>query len=186
MERCILTHFQCACSYKNRPVEGEIQYLDYTRYCKNDVWWRQDPRIGCQEEGYCAYGKFRKMRNTITDIIKNRKREYFSEVSNSLRSSPRSFWSELNTMIPKINMKSIPKDMGAKDFDIHFKNVPDVITSSFTDDSTLFWKGQESIYTFKFNQIQRTDLRLLHCYQIKPVWTSWDLIGSSSRLLVNI
>ena len=26
----------------------------------------------------------------------------------------------------------------------------------------------------------------LHCYQIKLVWTSWDLIGSSSRLLVNI
>ena len=23
---------------KNHPVEGEIQYLDYTRYCKNDVW----------------------------------------------------------------------------------------------------------------------------------------------------
>ena len=81
--------------------------------------------------------KYRKMRNTITDIIKNRKKEYFSEVSNSLRSSPRTFWSELNTMIPKINMKSLPKDMGAKDFNIYFKNVPDVITSSFTDDSTL-------------------------------------------------
>ena len=46
--------------------------------------------------------------------------------------------------------------MGAKDFNIYFKNVPDVITSSFTDDSTLLWKGQESIYTFKFNEIQRT------------------------------
>ena len=45
-------------------------------------------------------------------------------------------------MIPKINMKSIPKDMGAKDFNIYFKNVPDVITSSFTDDNTLLWKGQ--------------------------------------------
>ena len=95
--------------------------------------------------------KYRKMRNTMTDIIKNRKREYFSEVSNSLPSSPRSFWSELNTMIPKINMKSIPKDMGAKDFNIYLINVPDVITSSFTDDSTLLWKGQESIYTFEFN-----------------------------------
>ena len=46
--------------------------------------------------------KYRKMGNTITDIIKNRKREYFSELSNSLRTSPRSLWSELTTMMPKL------------------------------------------------------------------------------------
>ena len=34
----ISTQFQCKCSYKNRPVESEIQYLDYTTYCKNDIW----------------------------------------------------------------------------------------------------------------------------------------------------
>ena len=124
---------------------------------------------------------YRKMRNTITDIIKNRKREYFSEVSNSLRSSPRSFWSELNTMIPKINMKSIPKDMGAKDFNIYFKNVPDVITSSFTDDSTLFWKGQESIYTFKFNEIQRTDL--LRLFTLLSDKTGMDILGFDRKLI---
>ena len=125
--------------------------------------------------------KHRQMRNTITDIIKNRKREYFSEVSNSLRSSPRSFWSELNTMIPKINMKSIPKDMGAKDFYIYFKNVPDVITSSFTDDRTLLWKGQESIYTFKFNEIQRTDL--LRLFTLLSDKTGMDILGFDWKLI---
>ena len=55
-------------------------------------------------------------------------------------------------------MKSIQKDMGVKDFNIHFKNVPDIITTSFTDDNTLLWKGQESIHTFKFDEIRRTDL----------------------------
>ena len=101
--------------------------------------------------------KYRKI-NIITAIIKNRKREYFSEVSNSLRSSPRSLWSELNTTIPKIDIKLIPRDIGAKHLYIYFENVPDVVTSSFTDDNTLLWKGQESIHTFKFNEIQRTDL----------------------------
>ena len=91
-------------------------------------------------------------------MIKNRKREYFNEVSHSLRTSPRSFWSELNNVILKSNMKSIPKGMGAEDFNIYFKDVPDVITSSFIDDSSLLWKCQESIYTFKFNNIQRADL----------------------------
>ena len=28
----------------------------------------------------------------------------------------------------------------------YFKNVPDAKTFSFTDDSTLLWKGQEGIY----------------------------------------
>ena len=125
--------------------------------------------------------KYRKMRNTITDMIKNRKREYFSEVSNSLRSSPRSFWSELNTTIPKINMKSIPKSMGAKDFNIYFKNVPDVITSSFTDDSTLLWKSQESIYTFKFNEIQRTDL--LRLFTLLSDKTGMDILGFVWKLI---
>ena len=101
---------------------------------------------------------------------KNRKREYFSGVSNSLRSSHRSFWSEPNTMIPKINTKSIPKDKGAKDFNIYFKNVPDVITSSFSDDITLSWKGQESIYTFKSNEIQRTDLLRLFTLLSEKNW----------------
>ena len=86
---------------------------------------------------------YRKLRNSITGMIKNRKMEYFNEVSHSLRTSPRSFGSELNNVIPKINMKSIPKGMGAEDFNIYFKNVPDVITSSFTDDSSLLWKARK-------------------------------------------
>ena len=125
--------------------------------------------------------KYRKMRNTISHIIENRKREYFSEVSNSLRSSPRSFRSELNHMIPKINIKSIPKDMGAKNFNIYFKNVPDVTTSSFTDDSSLFWKGQESIYTFKFNEIQRADL--LRLFTLQSNKTGMDILGFDRKLI---
>ena len=78
--------------------------------------------------------------------------------------------------------------MGAKYFNIYFKNVPGAITSLFTDDSTLLWKGQESIY-IRLNSMKFTGrifYDFLHCYQIKLVWTSQDLIGSSSKLLVNI
>ena len=57
-----------------------------------------------------------------------------------------------------MNMNSIPKGMGAEDFNIYFKNVPHVITSSFTDDISLLWKGQESISIFKLNDIQRAEL----------------------------
>ena len=114
-------------------------------------------------------------------IKKNRKREYFNEVSHSLRTSPRSFWSELNNVIPMVNIISIPKGMGAEDFNIYFKNVPDVITISFTDASSLQWKGQESVYTFKFNDIQRTDLlRLFISLSDK---TGMDILGFDRKLI---
>ena len=124
---------------------------------------------------------YRKLRNSITGMIKNRKREYFNEVSHSLRTSPRSFWSKLNSVIPKINMKSIPKGMGAEDFYIYFKTVPDIITSSFTDDSSLLWKGQESIYTFKFNDIQRSDL--LELFISLSDKTGMDILGFDRKLI---
>ena len=52
-------------------------------------------------------------------------------------------------------MDSIPKGMWAEDFKIYLKNVPDVITTSFTDDSSMLWKGQESIYILLNSMIFR-------------------------------
>ena len=78
-------------------------------------------------------------------------------------------------------MKSIPKGMGAEGFNIYFKNVPDVITSSFTDDSSLLWKGQESIYTFKFNDIQRADL--LQLFISLSDKTGMDILGFDRKLI---
>ena len=43
------------------------------------------------------------------------------------------------------NIKSIPGNMCTEEFNIYFKNAPDLISSSFTGDSSLLWKGQESI-----------------------------------------
>ena len=67
------------------------------------------------------------------------------------------------------------------DFNIYFKNVPDVITASFTDDSTLLWKGQESIYTFKFKEIQRTDL--LRLFTLLSDKTGMDILGFDRKLI---
>ena len=133
--------------------------------------------LAVKRKGDVLMENYRKLRNSITGMIKNRKREYFKEVSHSLRS----FWSELNNVIPKINMKSIPKGMGAEDFNIYFKNIPDVITFSFADDSSLLWKGQESIYTFEFNDIQRADpLELFISLSDK---TGMDILGFDRKLI---
>ena len=114
-------------------------------------------------------------------MIKNRKREYFTDVSNSSRTNPRSFWTELRSIIPKINVKSIPRNISAEDFNIYFKNVPDLISSSFTGDCSLLWKGQESIYMFKFTDVERNDLiELLISLSDK---TGMDILGFDRRLV---
>ena len=122
---------------------------------------------------------YRKLNNSITGMIKTGKGNTVTRlvihcVLVLVRFDP-------NNVIPKINMKSIPKGMGAEDFNIYFKNVPDVITSSFTDDSSLLWKGQESIYTFKSNDIQRLDL--LELFISLSDKTGMDILGFNRKLI---
>ena len=85
-------------------------------------------------------------------------------------------------MIPKINMKSIPKDMGTKDFNIYFENVPDVITSSFNDDSTLLWKGQESIY-IRLNLMKFSGQIFYAFFSLLSDKTGMDIMGFDRKLI---
>ena len=108
--------------------------------------------------GRLSYEWIQEIKKCSNWYDKKQEREYFTDVSNSSRTNARSFWTELSSIIPKINVKSIPRNMSAEDFNIYFKNVPDLISSSFTGDCSLLWKGQESIYMFKFTDVERNDL----------------------------
>ena len=60
-------------------------------------------------------------------------------------------------------------------------NMNKFITSSFTDDSSLLWKGQESIYTFEFNAIQRADI--LQLFISLSDKTGMDILGFYRELI---
>ena len=135
----------------------------------------------------CLWKNTSKMRNAITGIMKNRRREYFGEVSNSLRSSHRSYWCELNTLIPWLIWNQFPKIWGRKVLIFIFKMfltllLPHSLTIGLCDGRVR--KVYIRVNLMKFSGQIFYDF--LHCYQIKLVWASWDLIGSSSRLLVNL
>ena len=123
----------------------------YERDAKhNDAIRTNDPR---------AMNDYRRLRNRITSDIKIAKNTYFDNVHETCRSNPRRFWSELKTLIPKINFRSIPKSLGAEDFNLYFKSVPEAVHSSFGhDDPVLLWKGNASMHTFTFSRINRNDL----------------------------
>ena len=72
---------------------------------------------------------YRKLHNNVTEMIKQNKRKYFQDIDNTSRSNPRKFWSELTSVIPKINKRSIPKTMTANEFNTFFKSVPDKVSA---------------------------------------------------------
>ena len=55
--------------------------------------------------------EYRKWWVAVPDMINGREGEYFSDVSNSARTNPPSFWTERGSIVPKININFIPKDM---------------------------------------------------------------------------
>ena len=71
--------------------------------------------------------------------------------------------------------------MSAKEFNIYFKNVPDLISSSFTGDTSLLWKGQEGIYTFQFKYVQHIDLMTLLISLFDK--TGMDILGFDRKLV---
>ena len=58
--------------------------------------------------------------------------------------------------MPQINIKSIPKDVSFEDSNMYIQNIPDLTSSSFVVDWSLFWKGYGR--SFKIRDIKLVDL----------------------------
>ena len=173
-------------SNKHAPIKTARLKVGSNPWMTSDIvklMYKRDKihELAVKRKDYSLMNEYRKLRNTVTDMIKDRKREYFTDVSNSSRTNPRSFWAELGSIIPKINIKSIPRNMSVEEFNIYLKNVPDLISSSFTGDSSLLWKEQESIYTFKFNDVQCIDLMTLLISLSDKTGT--DILGFDRKLV---
>ena len=180
-------HMAIFVSNKHAPIKTSRLKVRSNPWMTSDIvkfMYKRDRihNLAAKRKDDSLMDEYRKLRNSVTDMIKkNRKKEYFTNVRNSSRTNPRSFWEEFSSIIPKINVKSIPRNMNAEDFNIYFKNVHDLISSSFVVDSSLLWKGQESIYTFMFIDVQRNDLiNLLLSLSDK---TGMDILGFNRRLV---
>ena len=124
---------------------------------------------------------YRKLRNNVTEMIKQNKKKYFQNVNNTSRSNPRKFWSELTSVIPKINERSIPRTMTANDFNIFFTSVPDKLSTMCDKGKPLLWNSAQSIHTFKFHEISRNDV--LKFLKSLPEKSGMDIHGFDRKLL---
>ena len=126
---------------------------------------------------------YRKLRNRITSEIEKKKFEHFSNMNNVCKRNPRKIWEELKSVLPdKINFKSIPKNLNADTFNKYFVDAPQILNSKFPKEpEELYWKGSESIYTFKFKEITAHDV--MKYFSNLPDKSGGDVLGFDRKLL---
>ena len=127
--------------------------------------------------------QYRTLRNNITTTIRDMKLQYFTELHENGRKNPKLFWSEMKKLVPKINCKSIPKSMTADEFNSYFISVPADIHKTFkNDEDTFLWKGNKSIHTFNFHDINPDDL--LNSLRSLKKSSGNDILGMDRKLIV--
>ena len=108
---------------------------------------------------YCTTGcdadkrEFKRLKKNVQRLINAKKKIYMNDVSNIPQNKPRQFWSRFKNALPKLNMKSIPKDMKPETFNIYFTSIPVAIDNEFDSDTKLDWVGPKSQHVFKFNHV---------------------------------
>ena len=126
--------------------------------------------------------KYRRLRNEVNYVIERNKSSYMDNVFTTSRNNPRKFWAEMKRLVPKVNMKSIPRTISADDFNVYFQTLPEKVCSLFKDQtSDLLWKGQRSIHQFTFTQIER-DALLRKLTSLSPT-SGVDILGIDRKLL---
>ena len=97
--------------------------------------------------------EYKRLKKNVQRLISAKKTAFMSDANNIPANKPRQFWSKFKSALPKINTKSIPKDMSPDVFNVYFTNIPVSIDSEFSQSSTLKWPGPKSQYTFNFDPI---------------------------------
>ena len=102
--------------------------------------------------------EYRKIRNSITSMIRTSKQKYFSEVSNKYKNNPKKMWNELNKVSGK-NSKGddIPTEINSEMMNDYFANVGKEMNKSYTSNN-IEWKHPNCLYELVFTKIDPEDL----------------------------
>ena len=97
---------------QDRAVEKKLFDRDYakTMYTntKNGTWKT----------------KFYALRSECRALTRLKKSNFYVQNEAIIHSKPKKFWSNMKKIIPKVNLKSIPKSLSPDTFNKYFVNVP--------------------------------------------------------------
>ena len=126
------------------------------------------------------WSQYKKIRNEVTNLIKLKKKEYFTSKLKSAKNS-KEMWNTIKEIIPdKKNNNSIPPEMNADSFNEYFSQIGLSLAKQHAN-IDIKWKNPDILYKFKF--------KLVSCDRIQkklkqlPSTSNLDILGLDTKLL---
>ena len=83
--------------------------------------------------------EYRKIRNSITSLIRKSKQKYFNEVSNKYKNNPKKMWNEFSMIIGNKNKDDVPTEIDSEMMNNYFTNVGKEMNKSYAH-GNIEWK----------------------------------------------
>jgi len=161
---------------RNNPwITPEIVELMYERdYVKKKAVKLKDNTLWC---------KYVSLRNKITQLIRQRKRNYTTDMVNEHKNNPSKLWKTLNKISGRDTKKNSPINIDADKYNSYFNSIGRKTVSHLEpyDQENIYWKCNKSIYSFEFQEVSTADVEK-HLMQLGDECTM-DVLEFDGRLL---
>lgn len=172
---------------KHAPISERRFKNRYKPWVNQDIvklMYKRDHlhEIAIKNEDSDTLNQYKSVRNEINSKIKKLKKEYYDTLFKEGRQNSKSLFSELKKLSGghSDRLNSVASNHTADDFNAHFSSIGYETTNHLSNTDNV-WKGSESIYTFKFEDINHSNIvKMLNKLDMS---SSLDVLNFDSKLL---
>ena len=157
----------------SRWINGEILKLIYKRdYLHKQAILLKSNRL---------MNEYRQLRNDIHKKIGKLKKDYYKSIEREMQGNPNALWKELAGLTACKHKSQACNKLSANDFNDFFSNIGREKTKNLPFNNSILWKGDDSIYQFKFAKIEESSV--LQSLNLLSNRSSIDIIDVDRKLL---
>ena len=129
------------------------------------------------------WNKYVSLRNKVTHLIREGKRDYATDKVNEHKNNPRKLWHTLNKISGRDMKRASQTHIDADKYNEYFNSIGSKTVShlQLEHQENIYWKCSKSIYSFEFQQISIADVEK-HLMQLSDE-CSLDVLDFDGRLL---
>ena len=125
--------------------------------------------------------RYEVLKREASKALDDKKTLFFIETNNLGSSDRPRFWQNLKTLMPKINFRSIPRNLSSEKFNAYFSTVASNIDKEFSDVNEPSWRGGTSTNNFSLS-VCSTELVLKELTLLGNL-PNLDVLGMDRKLL---
>lgn len=108
------------------------------------------------------HNNYKSLRNQVTSLIRNTKRQYYENQFRAHNNDPREMWKIINSLLPNKKKESTFNLFTPDQYNKYFCQVGANISDTFKEPYTRYpWKGPKSTYKFNFKEIKLSEVEKL-------------------------